>query len=254
MLTFLRKIRKSLVDSGNARKYILYAIGEIALVVIGILIALSINNWNEWSKDRNIEQEYLVGLKKEFEYNLQDLEDNISRNENIMDNTRKFLQDVGPSTQVSDIETIREHVGNIMAKAIGIDPSPGVLEDLISSGNLNILRNKELRSALSGWKSMLRKVERQETRVLEYREGVAHIFMKSGPFRDIVNNALQIGKSRFKLSGQKVLQNHELENQLAIFIITSNTLQNNFYLETKKVLNQILDLINAEITSNDYNL
>ncbi|MBT8221519.1 MAG: hypothetical protein KJP00_16945 [Bacteroidia bacterium] len=46
MLTFLRKIRRSLIESGSARKYILYAIGEIALVVLGILIALQINNWN----------------------------------------------------------------------------------------------------------------------------------------------------------------------------------------------------------------
>jgi hypothetical protein len=52
MLTFLRKIRWSLLESGSARKYIFYAIGEIALVVIGILIALQINNWNEWKKDR----------------------------------------------------------------------------------------------------------------------------------------------------------------------------------------------------------
>ena len=46
MLTFLRKIRKSLIETGSVRKYMLYAIGEIALVVIGILIALQINNRN----------------------------------------------------------------------------------------------------------------------------------------------------------------------------------------------------------------
>ncbi len=40
MLTFLRKIRKSLIDSGSTRKYLIYAVGEIALVVLGILIAL----------------------------------------------------------------------------------------------------------------------------------------------------------------------------------------------------------------------
>ncbi len=50
MLTFLRRIRKSLINSGSTRKYLLYAIGEIALVVIGILIALQINNWNEERK------------------------------------------------------------------------------------------------------------------------------------------------------------------------------------------------------------
>ena len=57
MLTFFRRIRKGLLGSGQARKYLLYAIGEIALVVIGILIALQINNWNEWRKDRIIEKE-----------------------------------------------------------------------------------------------------------------------------------------------------------------------------------------------------
>lgn len=47
MLGFFKKIRKSLFDSGSARKYLLFAIGEITLVVLGILIALQINNWNE---------------------------------------------------------------------------------------------------------------------------------------------------------------------------------------------------------------
>ncbi len=57
MLTFLRKIRKSLIDSGRSRKYLLYAIGEIGLVVIGILLALQINNWNENRKKQIAEQE-----------------------------------------------------------------------------------------------------------------------------------------------------------------------------------------------------
>ena len=52
MLTFFRKLRKSLMDSGSAKKYTLYAIGEIALVVVGILIALQINNYNENRKNR----------------------------------------------------------------------------------------------------------------------------------------------------------------------------------------------------------
>ncbi|GGE01984.1 DUF6090 family protein [Planktosalinus lacus] len=47
MIKFFRKIRKKLIEEDNVRKYLLYAIGEIVLVVIGILIALQINNWNE---------------------------------------------------------------------------------------------------------------------------------------------------------------------------------------------------------------
>ena len=62
MLTFLRKIRKSLIETGSARKYLLYAIGEIALVVIGILIALQINNRNEKNKEVEIEKQYMISL------------------------------------------------------------------------------------------------------------------------------------------------------------------------------------------------
>ena len=54
MLTFLRRVRKGLFESDMSRHYVLYALGEIALVVIGILIALQINNWNE---DRKLQKE-----------------------------------------------------------------------------------------------------------------------------------------------------------------------------------------------------
>ena len=50
MINFFRKIRKQLADDNKPLQYMRYAIGEIALVVIGILIALSINNWNEERK------------------------------------------------------------------------------------------------------------------------------------------------------------------------------------------------------------
>jgi hypothetical protein len=53
MIKFFRKIRQNLLSEGKTVKYLKYAIGEIVLVVIGILIALSINNWNENQKKKN---------------------------------------------------------------------------------------------------------------------------------------------------------------------------------------------------------
>jgi len=58
MIRFFRTIRKKLIEEDNVRKYLLYAVGEILLVVIGILIALQINNWNENRKNRILENEY----------------------------------------------------------------------------------------------------------------------------------------------------------------------------------------------------
>ena len=62
MLTFFRRIRKGLLGDGATSKYLLYAIGEIALVVIGILIALQINNWNESSKARKQEKKLFLRI------------------------------------------------------------------------------------------------------------------------------------------------------------------------------------------------
>jgi len=55
MINFFRKTRKKLINDNKPLKYARYAIGEIVLVVIGILIALQINNWNEIAKDRKEE-------------------------------------------------------------------------------------------------------------------------------------------------------------------------------------------------------
>ena len=72
MIKFFRKIRQDLLSTGKTGKYLKYAIGEIVLVVIGILIALSINNWNENRKQQNkLQQNYheiLADLKRERDY------------------------------------------------------------------------------------------------------------------------------------------------------------------------------------------
>ncbi len=70
MINFFRNIRHQLFTQNKVSKYLLYAIGEIVLVVIGILIALQINNWNEERKDRKIEKSVLLDLKDNLERNM----------------------------------------------------------------------------------------------------------------------------------------------------------------------------------------
>ena len=74
MIKFFRKIRQKLLSENKLRKYLVYAAGEIVLVVIGILIALSINNWNEDRKLHGIETLAL----KEINYNLIDSKNRIN--------------------------------------------------------------------------------------------------------------------------------------------------------------------------------
>ncbi len=74
MIRFFRKIRQQLLFNHKLRKYSLYAIGEILLVVIGILIALQINNQNDLRKERIKEIHYLQNIKTDLQINLQEMD------------------------------------------------------------------------------------------------------------------------------------------------------------------------------------
>lgn len=73
MLRFFRQLRQSLLAENRAGKYLLYAVGEIVLVVIGILIALQVNNWNEERTNRNRLNNYLLALQNALEEDISNL-------------------------------------------------------------------------------------------------------------------------------------------------------------------------------------
>ena len=79
MIRFFRILRKRLLTENRIGKYLLYAVGEIVLVVIGILIALSINNWNEAKKNRLQEIAILNNIKQDLILDTLDIVDAISR-------------------------------------------------------------------------------------------------------------------------------------------------------------------------------
>ncbi|APY07251.1 hypothetical protein BWZ20_02545 [Winogradskyella sp. J14-2] len=91
MIKFFRKIRQNLLMENKIGKYFKYAIGEIVLVVIGILIALQINNWNEQRKEHSKEQALLKRLEKEFISNRNQLLDKIELRHTLIENCRQLL-------------------------------------------------------------------------------------------------------------------------------------------------------------------
>ncbi len=72
MLTFFRKIRRKVLTDGLLSNYLLYAIGEIFLIVIGILIALQINNWNEWRIKQNVLASHLESLAEAIKHDIRE--------------------------------------------------------------------------------------------------------------------------------------------------------------------------------------
>lgn len=93
MIPFFRKIRKQFADDNKPLKYLRYAIGEIVLVIIGILIALQINNWNQVQKSKSESNRLLIVLKQDLEKDLHNFKSLLteyndwnSQIKNILDN------------------------------------------------------------------------------------------------------------------------------------------------------------------------
>jgi len=111
MINFFRKTRKKMADDNRPLKYMRYAIGEILLVVIGILIALSINNWNENGKKLQFEitvleniQEDILSDKTDCDLNLQYLKEVITNEQRLLD----FLlnDSLQPSDSISYVDAL----------------------------------------------------------------------------------------------------------------------------------------------------
>ena len=140
MLKFFRRIRKRLVTDGQVGKYILYASGEILLVVIGILIALQINNRNEFLKNKVFEQEMLAQIS----INLDEDEQNLTR---IYKN---FQMAIGSAEKVINHSFVLDSPDSLqywLADVIRFDrfqPLHNAYEVLKSKG-LDLVSNKDLR-------------------------------------------------------------------------------------------------------------
>lgn len=157
MIKFFRRIRRKLLHSNSFTKYILYAIGEILLVVIGILIALWINNRNEYSQERVQEQELLLQLQSEYQSNLAQLDEKIQIREQVISSALQLLHYIDhPETRIKD--SIIRYIG-ITCVNPTFDP---IVNDINSSGRVQLLQNVDLKERLARWTSEVIQVTEEE--------------------------------------------------------------------------------------------
>jgi Family of unknown function (DUF6090) len=142
MAKLFNKIRQQLISekpsANRTTNYLKYAIGEIVLVVIGILIALSINNWNESNKLAKKETTLLISLQKEIETNINILKTNIEYNDTIITTTTNFL--IGAKTNSST-----KSIANF-TKTLSFGPSiidAFILDDILESNSQSIITNSK---------------------------------------------------------------------------------------------------------------
>jgi len=145
MTPFFRKIRKALADDNKPIKYLRYAIGEIILVVIGILIALGINNWNEERKNKLIESEYYCKLLADFELDRQNIAKLYKESEHKIETSKRLLLELNNKDKDKSF-LVNNYLQALRTNAFV--PSKVAMSDLVSSGRLNLLTNDSLKNNL----------------------------------------------------------------------------------------------------------
>ena len=151
MRPLFRNIRRQLASENKFQKYSRYAIGEIVLVVIGILIALSINNWNENRKERNKELIYLNNIKEDIKLNIASLEVFIvTRDETV--NSVAIVLEYFNGKQKIDHNTFNFHNINILEWYPFVQHS-NTYEELMNSGKFAIISKKSIKNELQNIQS-----------------------------------------------------------------------------------------------------
>jgi hypothetical protein len=145
MLFLLRKIRHKLMQKNKITDYLLYAMGEIVLVVIGILIALSLNNWNEDRKTKKIEIRYLKEIRANLLFDLNDLDFNIQFNEERFRATKIVLNHL--RNQLPYHDSLDVHLSNIALATLS-RPNSSAFQSVSTKG-IEIISNDSLRAKIS---------------------------------------------------------------------------------------------------------
>lgn len=224
MIKFFRNIRKKLIEQHKVRNYFFYAIGEILLVVIGILIALQINSWNEQRIENREELELLVGLKDEFQKNLDELNLSITINSEVTKACVHLTQIIRSNSIGNDPELIDDLLVRI-GTFNSFDAQTGVSSEIVNSGKLTILKNDALRTQIVNWVTLL--IDQEEDilfRSDNYTQNLMPFLMKHFPLANGEltkklpfdrNNYLETYKDKspfkFTLSEEDYL---EFENQI----------------------------------------
>jgi|AntRauTorckE6833_2_1112554.scaffolds.fasta_scaffold04947_6 hypothetical protein len=151
MITLFRRIRQKIITSGSVAKYLLYATGEILLVVIGILLALQVNNWNVERMNQEQEQEMLINLKVEIENNQLELTRDNELNAQSLEAWYQLLDENRMNYSMEKTDSLIGHAFNFAT----FDARSGVIDEIIASGSLKLIRDEKLKFMISQWSGEL---------------------------------------------------------------------------------------------------
>ena len=149
MLKFFRKIRHRLLNENNFSKYLLYAFGEIALVMIGILLALQVNNWNHFRKDRKLAITYLERMIIEVTQDTTILNQKMRLGEKLSKQYLHFIREMYEKQESK--EDFIQLMGSVELNVDELILIDIAYSELVNTGKLDLIFNKNLKNQITNY-------------------------------------------------------------------------------------------------------
>lgn len=245
MIKFFRKIRQQLLSENKFSKYLLYAIGEILLVMVGILLALQVNNWNEEQKDKAESIKILKKLQSEFETNKTELDASRHFHEQQAQATVKIEALFDPNHSIPS-----DTITNLIKQAFmdwKFEPRQSITTSALASGKIALINNDSLTDNLNTWMFAIKKYNEIYASLKKDKQEFWVDVKEKYPMRNIDSSQ---GVSNFKGDPEGLfssLKNENLINliryQQEFIVVWCNELQQDH--------NDILRFISLELSENE---
>lgn len=245
MIKFFRKIRQNLLSEGKTGKYFKYAIGEIILVVIGILIALQINNWNESRKAEIEERDILQKLQLDLRDDINVLQYQLNFKKNMIESYKQCLDILSEETVATKEEFMNYFSSILQVGSVNLNMT--TFNNLQTTGQIRLIKSNELADNIvsyyntdyTQWQSALRDYTRNIT---------APYILQFDYIPQLIINDMH--GNQIKMTGQsKDFKNPEktLDDYKNNYFIINTLRQKKYNLEAlnpryKKLLNNAKDL------------
>ena len=240
MIKFFRKIRQKLLSENKFSKYLIYAIGEIVLVVIGILIALGINNWNNEQKDKQAELKYLNQIRKSLKENDLILKERIETDKRLLKFGDQLYSHIKTQKEIND--TIK-HIFVVLLNDQMVSFNMAAFENLKNDG-LSFISNDDLKfDIINIYDKELKYIQNIFANQFEnYLSGVMNpFFSESFEFGSNEKNIIvEPNNYQDLLNNKKTTNIISMVNTMRSFAISN-------YSDTQKKINEILIKLEKEI-------
>lgn len=233
MIHFFRRIRQKLLVDGRLSKYLVYALGEIALVMIGILLALQVNNWNQQRINRNSEVKLLVQLKSNLEINETRLIESIQIEQRCASSASIIVSHIDARLPYHD--SLNIHFG--YAHYSGDVVISTAAYEAIKSKGFDIISNDELRT------SIIELFDANYAKMLRETIGLEDLFWPSVALPAYIRHMRKDGAKSFRLKPKdynSVLSDSEYVSMIEL---RGSFRENGVWLK-KESLDETLQLIN----------